>query len=936
MKKVLSIIISFIMFSICTFSNGKAVLASQATSKVTTYYVDSLNGNDNNNGTSVNKPWKSLDKVNKTEFESGDKILFKAGSIWNGQLRPHGSGSEGKPIIIDMYGIGNKPIINGQGIKDKEETEFGTHVSSALLLNDQQYWEINNLEITNNAAGDDYRRAVYVTTGNIGECKHIYFNNLYIHDVKSSFNAITWIGYFSGGIIFQVLGTGDPRNNVGNLKPTYFNDIKIENCRFENIDQEGIFIRNSIHMNRGAIQDGLLPWVPNKNVVVRNNSLNHVGGDGIVAAECENALIENNVAQNCHERTQGYYVAIWTINSDNTVIQNNEAYLTRTTLDGKAYDCDANCSGTTFQYNYSHDNEGGFMLICDFNRNVKGRFNEDSTIRYNISQNDKNIIFDYGAAKSFNTKIYNNTVYIGKDMTTTMFYAAHYSEVYNNIFYNLGSGGYVLQDSTYFDNNCYYGNKNSGQPVEAHGVYADPNLLSPGSGSNGRNSVDGYRLKANSPCINAGKFIADNGGKDYLGNPAPYADTAPDIGAVEYQGKGKPPVSMNNEFNWDKLGKGWNVIREDKDNWSLVNRPGYLTINTQPGDLSGNKNNLKNILVETAEDGDFIISTKLDFIPNEAGQNAGIIVYGDDDNYYTLSRDYFNGHAYIPRSESNGLVKMLGWESDSTNNAVTYLKIEKNKDTYTSYYSGDGINWIQISQNSGINIVNPKVGVFAGTTKTQNNSIKAGFDYIHYEQYNPNPAPIIDNFDSTYLDGRWDILKEDSSRWSLTERPGYLRIKAGPGSLSGIWTNNIRNIFVKSLPTQDFSIEAGLDFIPAVQGQQAGVLIYGDADNYISFTREITDARVFIVRSEINGVSNVVGYNDDVIGKSEVYYKIEKNGNDYCCYIRTDNSNWYLISKVSSTNIPNLKVGVFVTKTSADNQDINLDIDNFKYQPILK
>ena len=65
----------------------------------TTYYVDSAQGNDQNDGSAPEKAWKSLDRVNSTIYAPGDKILFKAGSRFRGQLAPPGSGKEGAPII---------------------------------------------------------------------------------------------------------------------------------------------------------------------------------------------------------------------------------------------------------------------------------------------------------------------------------------------------------------------------------------------------------------------------------------------------------------------------------------------------------------------------------------------------------------------------------------------------------------------------------------------------------------------------------------------------------------------------------------------------------------------------------------------------------------------------------------------------------------------
>lgn len=96
-----------------------------------TYYVDSIQGNDDDAGTSPNRAWKSLAKVNATTFLPGDRILLKSGAVWRGQLWPKGSGAEGRPIMLDMYGGGVKPVIHGDGLAE-----------DAVLLKNQEYWEI--------------------------------------------------------------------------------------------------------------------------------------------------------------------------------------------------------------------------------------------------------------------------------------------------------------------------------------------------------------------------------------------------------------------------------------------------------------------------------------------------------------------------------------------------------------------------------------------------------------------------------------------------------------------------------------------------------------------------------------------------------------------------------------------------------------------------
>ena len=57
-------------------------------------------------------------------------LSLKSGSTWTGQLWPKGSGVEGSPITVDMYGGGVKPANHGDG-----------RVHDAVLLKKQEYWD---------------------------------------------------------------------------------------------------------------------------------------------------------------------------------------------------------------------------------------------------------------------------------------------------------------------------------------------------------------------------------------------------------------------------------------------------------------------------------------------------------------------------------------------------------------------------------------------------------------------------------------------------------------------------------------------------------------------------------------------------------------------------------------------------------------------------
>ena len=138
------------------------------TTQATIHYIDSVTGNDDNTGASRGKAWASLDKVNSVTFKPGDRISFKAGTVYTGQLKPKGSGKDGKPIIIDMYGVGSKPRIDGKGL-----------YLDTVLLQNVEYWEVSNLEITNLAPErKEWQTGVRVWANNFGTMHHIQLKNI--------------------------------------------------------------------------------------------------------------------------------------------------------------------------------------------------------------------------------------------------------------------------------------------------------------------------------------------------------------------------------------------------------------------------------------------------------------------------------------------------------------------------------------------------------------------------------------------------------------------------------------------------------------------------------------------------------------------------------------------------------------------------------------
>ncbi|GGI45591.1 hypothetical protein GCM10008018_12930 [Paenibacillus marchantiophytorum] len=504
-RKILFIVF-FALFLGGLMAQGKAHAANQI------YYVDPA-GNDANNGTSISTPWKTLTKVNATTFTSGDKILFKAGSSWTGQLYPKGSGSNGSPILIDQYGSGSKPLINGNG------------AGATVYLYNQQYWEIQNLEIKNYNGVNSNRRGIEIVSKDIGTLNHIYIKNNNVHDVWGD-NTKDTNG--SAGILFVSRGTVSSN----------FNDVWIDNNIVgPDVDRTGIGFASEFWCRSGVGCTSAPNWYASTNVVISNNYVQDIGGDGIVPQETLGAVVQYNTVNGFNMRSGSYNAGIWPWNADNTIIQYNEAYGGHTTLDGTGFDSDFGCTGTIIQYNYSHDNDGGFLLLMGTDVGT----DDQVTIRYNISQNDKRGILVFASGNPTNLQIYNNDFYVGRGTGTEIITTAgnagnHAWGMFNNIIYNLDSGGYSSGvGGRTSDYNLYYGNHPASEPNEAHKMVSDAMFVNPGSGTNGRTTVDGYKLLQGSPAFGSGVLINNNGGKDYWGN-AVSSTSAPNRGA--YNGAG--------------------------------------------------------------------------------------------------------------------------------------------------------------------------------------------------------------------------------------------------------------------------------------------------------------------------------------------------------------------------------------------------------------
>ena len=491
----------------------------------TTYYIDSVAGLDTNNGTTTGTPWKTLTKVNGFGFLPGDSVLFKRGSSWTGTLSPSANGSSTGQLVFDAYGTGAAPLIIGSG-------------ADAVALWDKHNFTFQNFEITNDGTVDAVKNGIHLYYNVSANFPGVKILNNNIHNIRG---LSARGGMYGNAAIFVEI------QDITGIMPS-LDGMLIQGNDIHDIKTMGIYQKSpTIYMTHPEL------WATN--MVVRDNVIDKSGDDDIVIAGANAPLIEYNAGYDAGINGAGYqYIAgMWSSYwSKDAVFQYNEVARVHNELapnggDSQAFDCDLGAFGTNiFQYNYTHDNAGGVLIMMYENAG------KTVIYRYNLSVNDdcqtnSGGQFPINPIAGVNSAyIYNNVFYTTLPLGFNVM-DRDASYFYNNIFY-APTGLYACVHTVY-SNNCFFGHT----PLvnDPYQLLADPKFVGPlptGAGGDGDlpANTDIFKLQASSPCINWGMNITapiSNGGIDFWGNPL-YSGTYADVGIQEVVGGSNPPPAV--------------------------------------------------------------------------------------------------------------------------------------------------------------------------------------------------------------------------------------------------------------------------------------------------------------------------------------------------------------------------------------------------------
>ncbi|MGA9354210.1 MAG: choice-of-anchor Q domain-containing protein [Terriglobales bacterium] len=521
-------------FPACAGSTSMTVPPPQSA----TYYLD-CSAPQNGKGTQAS-PWNTPASVNAFPFLPGYQLLVNRGTTCTGALAPKGSGSAKSPIVIDAYGTGVQPVINGGASQ------------AALTLYNQQYWEINNLEIVGGTLDGVF---VSGNTPNVS-INHIYLKNLTVHG--ATYTSTTRGD--SGEVVISTTAAGET-----------VNDVLIDGVMaYSSNVSEGIYVNAGGAWAGGNGQSQPL----GSNVTVQNSTAHDIYGDGILISELNNGMLQTNVVYNsglCPNCTGSTPVGLWEWYCHTCTVQNNESYANQSWGgDGGDFDIDYYNNDNIVQYNYGHDSVG--YCVAFFGSG--GAASLDNIFRYNVCSNDGQrsalsaqgevFLYTWDQGSLNGVQIYNNTFYwnpasnaAALNASTVTYSGSDPLFFKNNIIYATVPGMIQTTAPLLLDNNIYWTISSSsatwqvgsttytnfsayqtGANQDLHGYNTDPMLNSPTYHEAGRPTT-AFQLLSGSPATGAGANVCTGisgcsmGTQDFWGNPLP-AETGFNIGA--YQG----------------------------------------------------------------------------------------------------------------------------------------------------------------------------------------------------------------------------------------------------------------------------------------------------------------------------------------------------------------------------------------------------------------
>jgi PKD repeat protein len=401
-----------------------------------------------------------------------------------------------------------------------------------------------------------------------------------------------------------------------------------------------------------------------------------------------------------------------------------------------------------------------------------------------------------------------------------------------------------------------------------------------------------------------------------------------------------PPTTCLSGRSDDFLGTSldrskWTIIRENQD---LSVSGGSLHIPTANADIygTGNGTPVPNMVVQPAPSGAWQATAKLTLAARDAYQQAGLVLYGDDDNYAKMvleARGTADAGSRVFQfiREESGSPNEVG-DSNTANLGAAYpdtvyVRLASDGTHLLASYSADGSSWTQMPQTDKLvaGITNPRIGLMSLTGTGTRPVVDAAFDWFSIvPDPTVTPPSPNDEFDGSSVDGcRWTtIVRPDPAHERVTG--GNLEIDTGTGDIFATPNGTPTNFTLQTPPAGDWTVETKVDASALnEQFQQGGLLVYVDDANYVKFDY-VTDntagsavSRRIELRGEVGDAVQNPQPSAGNLTQGVWFLRLTKQGDTYHGFYSADGVTWTDVGDaVTNAAVANGKVGLFTIGTN--------------------
>jgi regulation of enolase protein 1 (concanavalin A-like superfamily) len=351
------------------------------------------------------------------------------------------------------------------------------------------------------------------------------------------------------------------------------------------------------------------------------------------------------------------------------------------------------------------------------------------------------------------------------------------------------------------------------------------------------------------------------------------------------------------------------VVRENQD---LRIEDGHLVIPTTNTDIYGTGNSdTPNIVLQPLPEGQFIATAKLTLEARRAYQQAGLVIYGDDDNYAKMvlqgrstGADDAAARIFQFIREENGAPNEVADSNTGSLGAeypdTVWVRFTSDGSNLRASYSADGATFTDMPETKSLaGIEDPHIGLLSLSGNGESPVIDASFDRFSIATEDSSEVDPDDEFDGTELDGcRWNaIVRPDPTAYRVTD--GSLEIDTSFGDIYSTGNSGPENFILQPAPGGDWTIETKVDGSALnEQYQQGGLMVYVDDGNYVKLDYVTDNPPGAAVTSRLELLSEI----DDVVQQPSPgaatldqaiwYLRLTKQGDTYHGSYSTDGQTW--------------------------------------------